>query len=51
MEWIMIAILSFVAVLVVYRVLNGTVNFLAKLALVIVSILELRLKPQYPIPF
>jgi hypothetical protein len=38
MEWIIIAILCLIAVPVVYRVLKGAVNFLDKLALVIVSI-------------
>ena len=38
MEWIIIAILCLIAVPVVYRVLKGTINFLAKLALVVVSI-------------
>ena len=38
MEWIVIAILGLIAVPVVYRVLKGAVSFLAKLALVVVSI-------------
>jgi len=38
MEWVIIAILCLVAVPIVYQLLKGTVNFLAKLALVIVSV-------------
>ena len=38
MEWVIIAILCLVAVPVVYWFLKGTVNFLAKLALVVVSV-------------
>ena len=38
MEWIVIAILGLIAVPVVYWFLKGTVSFLAKLALVVVSV-------------
>lgn len=38
MEWLIIAILCLVAIPVVYWILKGTVNFLVKLALVIVSV-------------
>ncbi len=38
MEWVIIAILCLVAIPIVYRLLKGTVNFLVKLTLVVVSI-------------
>ena len=38
MEWVIIVVLCLVLIPVVYKVLKGTVGFLAKLALFIVSV-------------
>ena len=37
MEWVIIVVLCFVLIPVVYKVLKGTVSFLTKLALLILS--------------
>ena len=39
MEWVIIVVLCLVLIPVVYKVLKGTLNFLAKLVLLAVSIL------------
>ena len=38
MEWVIIVTLCLVLIPVVYRILKGTITFLAKLALVLVSV-------------
>ncbi len=38
MEWLIIVVLCLVLIPVVYRILRGAVNFLAKLVLVLVSV-------------